>query len=785
MFRFSMLCLLAFFAVNAGAGTSSEPSSERKRGGLSLENPILFVTQVPIPADFTTIGSTFGNHLARLAVAGRGGDLYIRYPDGTLKNLTQAAGFGQDGHQGESAIGVRDPHVHWDGQKALFSMTVGAPEQFEVQEYYWQLYEITGLGPDDTPVITKVPNQPDRYNNIQPIYGLDDDIIFVSDRPRDGLRHLYPLLDEYEEAPTPTGLWRLDPANGNLHLMNHTPSGAFYPFIDSDGRVVFTRWDHLQRDQQADADETSDDGPVYGTFNYADESENAARLDNREEFFPEPRRARTDLLEGTNLEGHSFNRFFIWQINTDGTAEEVLNHLGRHEMVGYFNRVFNDDGSLREFISSVSGRFNTNDIRNLFRAREDPTRPGTFFAVDAPEFQSHTSGQVVSFHAPAGHNPDQTGFDYVTHRDTANVSDTPSPDHSGLYRDVAPLNDGQVLVVHTAETRADRNDGTRAQPTSRYDYRIKVLAPTGQHMAAGQPITAGIDKTLSYYDPDVLVSYSGPMWELSPVEVVARVKPQAHTDPVPDIESRVIDEEGVDLDALRQWMRDRDLALVVSRDVTTRDANDRQQPFNLQISGSQTQTLGDDGPVYDLKYLQFFQADRIRGIGGLDSPRAGRRVLAQPMHDTSDANPANASGPAGSVVLGSDGSMAAFVPARRAMSWQLTDDGGVPVVRERYWVTFQPGEVRVCASCHGVNTTDQAGNPPPENEPLALRDLLDHWKSTQSCTSGESDLDDSGSVNVLDGIVLTNAFGTDNADADQNCDGVVNVSDIRRWTGYW
>jgi len=45
------------------------------------------------------------------------------------------------------------------------------------------------------------------------------------------------------------------------------------------------------------------------------------------------------------------------------------------------------------------------------------------------------------------------------------------------------------------------------------------------------------------------------------------------------------------------------------------------------------------------------------------------------------------------------------------------------------WVTFQPGEVRVCASCHGVNQKDQAGRAPPTNEPEALRDLLKAWKT--------------------------------------------------------
>jgi hypothetical protein len=73
--------------------------------------------------------------------------------------------------------------------------------------------------------------------------------------------------------------------------------------------------------------------------------------------------------------------------------------------------------------------------------------------------------------------------------------------------------------------------------------------------------------------------------------------------------------------------------------------------------------------------------------------------------------------------------MAAIVPARRAMSWQLTDTNGTGVVRERYWITFQPGEVRTCASCHGVNTVDQANHPPPTNTPLALVSLLNYWKT--------------------------------------------------------
>src|SRR5215475_3449289 len=53
-----------------------------------LPHPILFVTQVPIAEDFGTIGSVFANHRGDIEDAGRGGDLYIVYPDGALRNLT-------------------------------------------------------------------------------------------------------------------------------------------------------------------------------------------------------------------------------------------------------------------------------------------------------------------------------------------------------------------------------------------------------------------------------------------------------------------------------------------------------------------------------------------------------------------------------------------------------------------------------------------------------------------------------------------------------------------------
>jgi hypothetical protein len=757
------MCLLLAVAMQAGAAGvdaplpsgSAPPGDASVVAGGELPYPILFVTQVPIPGDFTTIGSVFGNHSGKITSAGRGGDLWIRYTDGTLRNLTQAAGYGVSGFQGATSIAVREPCVHWSGTKAVFSMVVGAPtQQYQVRTFYWQLYEITNFGPGEQPVITLVPNQPTNVNNVSPIYGSDDRIIFASDRPRNGASHLYPQLDEYEEAPTVSGLWSLDPATGDLFLMNHAPSGNFTPIIDSFGRVVFTQWDHLQRDQQADADATSPPGQApYGTFNWSSEAPNATPMFNdRTEVFPEPRPYRQDLLAGTNLAGHTYNHFFPWQCNEDGSDLEILNHLGRHELHDYIPRSITDDPNLIDFYGQLP-RFNDSEILNLLQLKEDPTTPGQYWGIDAPEFQTHAAGQVVRIFAPPTLDADHIAIEYVTHRSTATPANSPGPNHSGLYRDPLPLSNGAVLVTHTSETRPDVNTGTRANPGSRYDFRLKLLVPGTNGYAVGGPALTGpegITKTISYWDPDVLVSYSGRLWEWHAVEVRPRPRPIRRTTPLPSVEAQVFNEAGVNVAALEEYLVENDLALIVARNVTTRDDFDKQQPFNLRVPGG-VQRVGAGGRIYDVQHLQLFQGDLIRSLSSNGNPRAGRRVLAQPMHEPAAvaANPQNPDGPTFSARVAPDGSVAAFVPARRALSWQLTSPDGTPVVRERNWLTFQAGEIRVCTSCHGPSQFDQGGQLPPTNPPQALRDLLEYWKSQQGGVMG-----------------------------DMNCDGVVSVGDI-------
>jgi hypothetical protein len=737
-------CLLA-----GRADALAQRSGSGDEGEGTTANPILFCTQVPNVSDFATVSAPFANHLGNPNAAPRGGGLWIRYPDGALRDLTQDAGFGERGFQSRRSIAVREPTVHWSGTKALFSMVVGSPGPVSVDSTRWQIYEITGFEHDATPSITKVPHQPEGYNNVSPLYASDDRILFTSDRPRNGEAHLYPQLDEYEEIASVTGIWSLDPGSGELAMLDHTPSGAFSPSIDSFGRVVFTRWDHLVRDQQADDDNICQcEG--FGTFNYTSEAADAVSTGNNDEVFPEPRTqwiGHVDsLMPGyagdlagwaEHLVGSDTNHFFPWTLEQNGQNEETLAHVGRHELFGYFPAARDDDSNLVTHYAPGPQSVNSKTITNLFHLSEDPSSPGTYLAINAPEAQTHTAGQVVRITAPPGAKAGDVRVEWLTHPETATFDTSPSPNHSGLYRDALPLSDGKWIAAHAPTTLPAGNSGTSLNPDPVYDFRLRQLVFDGAWWRAGPPLTNGIQANVQWYPsglsyhPDAPTSYSGPLWELWPCEVVARPVPDAREQELAPPEKAVLQSHGVTASELEEFLRTRGLALIVSRNVTRRDVNDRQQPFNLRVAGSSTQAVAAPGTVYEVSHMQIFQGDQIRGLTfGDDTPIPGRRVLAQPLHDPAATNPPLAGAPPGSVAIASDGSTAALVPARRALSWQLNDPNGTGVVRERYWVSFQPGEIRTCAACHGGGGSDQLGAPQPSNPPQALGGLLDYLRGT-------------------------------------------------------
>jgi hypothetical protein len=778
-------------------------------------NPILFVTQVPMPEEVNTrtipnnymsCVSPFGNHLGGTAFAGRGGSLWIRFPANPIPalnhqvidllavaNWTAIPG----GQPPANAIAVRNPTVFWDKSKAVFSMVIGAPSgPNDNTPFFWQLFEITlptqaQLNANVQPVITKVPNQP-AYNNIMPCYAPDGQFVFSSDRPFDGQSHLT-QREEYLGLPTVSGLWKLNAATNTLQILHHSPSGAFSATVDSAGRLIFVNWDHLSRDIEAMTDERDSD-PSFGepnpdTFggwhatgngsgNFADESSGAAftpgvpwGLGPHLDFFPEPRNSdkKTLALEWNNtINGVTTNIFMPWMINLDGTGGEILNHVGRHEVAGSIRRNFTTDNNLVDLNPLVApgygGLVPHNFFNNFFWVREDPLHAGVFYGSDAADLGTHGAGQIVKLtNAGPNVNPDTMAVGYVTASVTGapkpqaipivrvgmNITQPPTPfvpltTPETLYRTPLPLADGALIAsTATGIDQTDWNRGTASQPATPFNFRLKSLRLQGSSFVPDIALTNGFAITTTYFVPGQVqpVTFTNvAAWELDPVEVVARTPPVAASSVIDPIEAGVFAANGVDIPTFQNYLVQHNAALTVSRDVTKRDLHDRQQPYDLKITWSNTQSVApppNNAPLYNIAWIQFLQGDLRRGylLGGA-TPAPGRRVVATPLHDTISENVVTPGAPAGSVRLGDDGSFAAILPAGKAMTWHLLDNDVAKTsqIKERFWVTFRKGEIRSCANCHGINTSDQTGTignpvPRPTNPPQALATLLQSWKT--------------------------------------------------------
>ncbi|MGL4577181.1 MAG: hypothetical protein ACRCV9_20510 [Burkholderiaceae bacterium] len=650
------------------AGPSLPPASQ------SIDNPILFVTQAPSGDAFAGRMATFGNHLPQDPGSPtgkgvlRGGDLMIRYPDGSVRNLTTEAGL--------SNLAVREPSVHWQAQKAVFSMVVGNSS--------WQLYEVSGLAKGQRATICKLAGQP-PYNNVSPVYTVDDQVLFGSDVPR--FAHLYPMLDEYESTVSLTGFYLLNPAAATFRGLNKTPSGAFTPTIDSFGRVVFTRWDHLVQDQQAERD---------NAFNTASEAAGAARI-ARSEVFPECRFCGAQSTPYGPVNQHQFNLFQPWMMNQDGTAELTLNHMGRHDysLGSAMTRSFTDDPALQDApnLANVANKYRVGVDSGVFQIKEDPRSPGTYYGAHAAEFASFGAGPIVRFAAPPNFNADQIQLTSLT-------------SGNGRFRDVLPLATGAMVAAYSASGQVNQNAA----------FRLTALTRSAAgDISVGATLTPGV------------VKGGVTLWELEPAEVVARARPSGRiADGLDAAAKQVLAEESVTEAELTAWMRSNNLALIVTNNQTTRDRSDLQQPYNLEVPGG-ARSVVNNGKVYQISHFQIIEGQQVRGYAA--NGGEGRRTIGQPAKFAQGKNAPNAAGPAGSVKISTDGSTAAFVEANRALAWQTTDAAGVPIVRERVWVTMQPGEARTCAGCHGVNTRDQLGQPVAANKPEALRELLRHWKT--------------------------------------------------------
>ena len=123
--------------------------------------------------------------------------------------------------------GVRDPVVHYDAKKILFSYRPGGSEHYHLYEI-----QIDGTG-------LKQLTDGD-CDDIEPCYLPDGDIVFVSSRCN---RFVSCWLTSVAI------LYRCDAEGKNVHAISGNIEHDNTPWVLPDGRIIYQRWEYVDRSQ--------------------------------------------------------------------------------------------------------------------------------------------------------------------------------------------------------------------------------------------------------------------------------------------------------------------------------------------------------------------------------------------------------------------------------------------------------------------------------------------------------------------------------------------------------
>jgi hypothetical protein len=218
-------------------------------GGGSRSDATTVTVQGDVPIAYAKRVNTIGLNPTNGAPTAPGGDLMIREkssPSAPEHNITAQFTLGK----GDAAT----PEVSWDGKKILFSMrcpadnavTIGGAPACTGHWNIWE-YDMTtgGLAGGTFKRLTASSD-----DDIHPVYlPAGQGIVFTSNRQtkskvNQALGHTYYALDEYERERV-FNLHTMAMDGSNVTQISYNQSHDRNPVIRPDGKIMFSRWDHV------------------------------------------------------------------------------------------------------------------------------------------------------------------------------------------------------------------------------------------------------------------------------------------------------------------------------------------------------------------------------------------------------------------------------------------------------------------------------------------------------------------------------------------------------------
>lgn len=235
----TLLVCLVLIAVAAAAGRGPKPAKPAKPVNLGVEDPSLLARfQAGPMKDVRQIVFAQRGVIGEHWYANFG---YYASPDSPLHEATQGKLYLDGGRLALLDVatgrvttllddprgGVRDPQVHYDARKILFSYRRGGSPNYH-------LYEI---GTDGRGLV-QLTDGP--WDDIEPSYLPDGGIVFVSSRCR---RWVNCWLTQVAV------LYRCDADGGNVRPLSSNNEHDNTPWPLPDGRILYTRWEYVDRSQ--------------------------------------------------------------------------------------------------------------------------------------------------------------------------------------------------------------------------------------------------------------------------------------------------------------------------------------------------------------------------------------------------------------------------------------------------------------------------------------------------------------------------------------------------------
>ncbi len=202
----------------------------RVKRGILFKNPAVDFTQVlfidqPLPQGSESTHEAV-HRLGRMAVAG--GRLLVLdglRPDGAVRQLAP-----------EKPGSFWRPELSFDAKKVLFCFKPHDQKSFHLYEMNLDPSPPLGAGGTGLKQLTD-----SEYDDIDPLYLPDGHILFTSTRGNTYVR-CGPYIYSYVLA-------RCDADGRNVYLISMNSEPDFVPALMNDGRVVYSRWEYSDKDQ--------------------------------------------------------------------------------------------------------------------------------------------------------------------------------------------------------------------------------------------------------------------------------------------------------------------------------------------------------------------------------------------------------------------------------------------------------------------------------------------------------------------------------------------------------